>query len=144
MKPGLDFNDAFSPVAKNTTIRAVLAVATKYDMELFGGDVETADIDTDIWVTMPPFYGEDGTKIDGKSSGVRTIRKLLKGVPGIPQGGKLFYEKFTTYLLQCGFTQSAADKCLFFKSQDKELQLCVVWVDDCVCLLLSSSLGCIS
>ena len=59
MKPGLDFNDAFSPVAKNTTIRALLAVATKYDMDLFGGDVETAfltpDIDTEIWVSMAPY-----------------------------------------------------------------------------------------
>jgi len=134
MKPGLDFNDAFSPVAKNTTIRAVLAVATKYDMHLFSGDVETAfltpDIDTEIWVTMPPFYGQDGVQIDGGSSGARTVRKLLKGVPGIPQGGKLFYDKFSAYLIQCGFNQSAADKCLFFRGRDDQFQLCVVWVDD--------------
>src|SRR6185369_5444335 len=73
MKPGIDFNDAFSPVAKNTTIRAVLAVATKYDMDLFAGDVETAfltpDIDTDIWVSMPPFYGKDGALIDASTPG---------------------------------------------------------------------------
>jgi hypothetical protein len=62
MKPGLDYNDAFSPVAKTTTIRALLAVAAKFDMELYGGDVETAfltpDIDTEIWVGLPKFYGD--------------------------------------------------------------------------------------
>ena len=134
MKPGLDFNDAFSPVAKNTTIRAVLAVATKYDMELYSGDVETAfltpEIDTEIWVSMPPFYGKDASKIDGQAGRVREVRRLLKGVPGIPQGGKLFFDKFSGVLLQCGFRQSAADKCLFLKHKNGKPQLCTIWVDD--------------
>jgi len=90
MKPGLDFNDAFSPVAKATTIRAVIAVAVKRDWEIFSGDVETAfltpDIDTEIWVKMPPLYGPGDGDVDETERGKTQIRKLLKGVPGIPQG----------------------------------------------------------
>ena len=134
MKAGLDYNDAFSPVAKTTTIRAVLALAVKKNMDLFSGDIETAfltpDIDTEIWVSMPPLYGNDDGEINEGSKSERQVRKLLKGVPGIPQGGKLFYDKFSGVLLECGFTQSAADKCLFLKEFGGVLALCIIWVDD--------------
>lgn len=134
MRPGLDYNDAFSPVAKTTTIRAVLAVAVKYDMNLFGGDVETAfltpKIDTEIWVTMPPMYGDDGGEVDVENNTSKQVRRLLKGVPGIPQGGKLFYDKFSAILQKCGFNQSAADKCLYIRVREEQMQLCAIWVDD--------------
>ena len=91
-------------------------------MELFSGDVETAfltpDIDAEIWVTMPPMYGEDGSDVDTNNQGCKQVRRLLKGVPGIPQGGKLFYDKFSAILLKCGFTQSVADKCLFIRTHE--------------------------
>ena len=48
MKAGLDYNDAFSPVAKPTTIRAVLALAVKKVVDLFSGDIETAFLTPDI------------------------------------------------------------------------------------------------
>jgi hypothetical protein len=132
MKPGLDFNDAFAPVAKTTTIRAVLAVATKYDLELFGGDVETAfvtpNIDTEIWVTMPPFFGTNDSEI-APDQCQKQVRKLLKGVPGIP-GSKLFYEKFSAVITSLGFRTSSADRCLFVKNDTDSQQICVIWVDD--------------
>ena len=102
-------------------------------MEFLGGDVETAFLTPDItprWVSMPPYYGDDAVQIDGLIPGARQIRKLLKGVPGIPQGGKLFFDKFSGVLRQCGFQQSVADKCLFLKLKDGKPQLCAIWVDD--------------
>jgi len=42
MREGLDFNDTFAPVAKPATIRAVFALAAKYNCLLKAGDVETA------------------------------------------------------------------------------------------------------
>ena len=78
-------------------------LAVKKNMDLFSGDIETAfltpDIDTEIWVSMPPLYGIDDGDINEQSDSVRQVRKLLKGVPGIPQGGKLFYDKFSSVLL---------------------------------------------
>src|SRR5688572_21708726 len=42
MRGGKDFNETFAPVAKPTTLRAMLAIATKHQCLLFAGDVETA------------------------------------------------------------------------------------------------------
>ena len=41
MKEGLDFNDAFAPVAKPMTIRTVFALATKYCWELSDANVNS-------------------------------------------------------------------------------------------------------
>ena len=61
MKEGLDFNDTFAPVAKPMTIRALFAIATKYGCKLKAGDIETAflsaDMDCEVWVKMPPYWG---------------------------------------------------------------------------------------
>ena len=41
-KPGIDFDEIFSPVVRLTTIRVVLAVAAILDLELEQLDVKTA------------------------------------------------------------------------------------------------------
>jgi hypothetical protein len=72
MKEGLDFNDTFAPVAKPMTIRAVLALATKYGCKLKAGDIETAflsaDMDCEVWVKMPAFWGKGDEPITGDSA----------------------------------------------------------------------------
>ena len=91
MKEGVD---TFAPVAKQASLRALLAVATKYSCQLKAGDVETAfltsSIDCEIWVKMPPYWGKGDSAITGVSSELPP-RRLLKGVPGIPQGSRLFF-----------------------------------------------------
>jgi len=133
MKEGLDFNDTFAPVAKPMTIRAVLAVATKYGCRLKAGDVETAfltaDMDCEVWVKMPSFWGPDHKDITGKIYDNKP-RRLLKGVPGIPQGSRLYYETFAAQLTSMGWTPSSADKCLFLNQGLQERTAVIIWVDD--------------
>ena len=79
---------------------------------------------------MPPYWGSYDEAITGVIS-ERPPRRLLKGVPGIPQGSRLFYETFSSQLLLMGFSPSKADCCLFIKP-GKEFTAVVVWVDDFV------------
>ena len=87
MKEGLDYNDTFAPVAKPVTLRALLAVAVRSGFKLYSGDVETAfltsTMDCEVWVKMPPFWGKADEPITSALS-ERPVRRLLKGVPGIP------------------------------------------------------------
>lgn len=133
MKEGLDFNDTFAPVAKPMTIRSLFAVATKYGCKLKAGDVETAfltaDMDCEVWVKMPPFWGRGNEAISGKHEDLPP-RRLLKGVPGIPQGSRLFYDTFAAYLKTLGWEPTAADKCLFLNSALDEHAAVIIWVDD--------------
>lgn len=133
MKEGLDFNETFAPVAKPMTIRAVLALATKYDLHLKAGDIETAfltaQMDCEVWVRMPPFWGKGDEDITGIKCDTPP-RRLLKGVPGIPQGSRLFYDTFAEYVKSIGWFPAAADKCLFLNNEIGERCALVLWVDD--------------
>jgi len=118
MKEGLDFNYTFAP-GKPVTLRSLFAVATKYKCKLFSGDVETAflasPMDCEVWVKMPPYWRQDDQ---------------LKGVPGIPQGSRLFYETFQSELKLMGYLHSKADQCLFLNQQESERIAVLIWVDD--------------
>ena len=133
MKEGLDFNETFAPVAKPMTIRAVFATATKYGCQLKAGDIETAflsaDMDCEVWVHMPPYWGRGDGSITGEKLGVPP-RRLLKGVPGIPQGSRLFYDAFSAHLQTMGWRPAVADKCLFLNSTLAEFTAVIIWVDD--------------
>ena len=75
MSQGIDFNETFAPVPCMSSIRAVLAVNTAF---------LCADMDTDVYILVPNWFRTEAT---GKELGY-TIRKLIKGVPGIPPRGR--------------------------------------------------------
>jgi len=137
MKEGLDFNDTFAPVAKPMSIRAVLALAAKYECKLKAGDIETAfltaNMDCEVWVRMPAFWGAGDQEITGARQNLAP-RRLLKGVPGIPQGSRLFYDTFAEHVKKLGWFPSSADKCLFLNQELKERCALVLWVDDFIFL----------
>lgn len=133
MREGIDFNDTWAPVVKPATLRAVLAIAAKYKCLLYAGDIETAfltaDMDCIVYVRMPPYWGEGDGPIDTAKS-TTNIRILLKGVPGIPQGSRLFWQTFSEFLLSIGYTPSSADRCLFINQKLSERNGCIIYVDD--------------
>ena len=133
MKAGLDYNDTFAPVAKPATVRSVFAYATANGYFLKTGDVETAfltaDMDCEVWVRLPPYWGDASGPINPSSSTSKPYL-LKKGIPGIPQGSRLFHETFSAFLITMGFKPSDADKCLFIKYVGLELVIILLWVDD--------------
>jgi hypothetical protein len=135
MKEGLQFNDTFAPVAKPATLRAVLAIAAKFKCILMSGDVETAflnaHMDCEVWVRLPPYWGKGDDCITHDDPHLAPCL-LLKGVPGIPQGSRLFYQTFAAHLLTMGYIPSNADSCLFINPKLKERNAVILWVDDFV------------
>ena len=137
MKQGINYNDTFAPVAKPATLRSLFAIAAKYKCLLYAGDVETAfltaNMDCKVYVKMPPYWGNGNEPVSADATS-HQVRLLLKGVPGIPQGSRLFFQTFTDHLIIMGFQTSAADKCLFINPKLKERNALVLWVDDFVFL----------
>ena len=128
MKAGLHFNETFSPVPNISTIKFMFAIAAQFDWECKSGDVNTAflapEIDADIWVRVPKYFNAKPSAADTGYD----YRRVLKGIPGIPQGPRLFYRHITPVLVGQGLKQCKAEHTLFFNSE-KKLYV-VVWVDD--------------
>lgn len=78
-KEGFDFNDVFLPVVKHGSIRMLLAMVTKFDLELEQMDEKTAflygNLDETILMRQPGGYVEKG-----KEDCIRKLNKSLYGL----------------------------------------------------------------
>jgi hypothetical protein len=129
MAAGIDFNETFAPVPVITTIRILFAIAAMLDWDIKQGDVNTAflsaDMDSEVYVSVPRWFSL--IVANHKKTGF-SFHRLLKGVPGIPQGPRLFNKKSHVIYTQQGLTQSKSDFSLYY-CNTRMLYL-VVWVDD--------------
>jgi hypothetical protein len=137
--PGVDYFDTYAPVATLSSIRTVLALAARLDMELHQIDIKGAYLngkltsDEVIYMRQPP-----GFESSEHPSKVCRLRKTLYG---LKQSGRRWYQRLVEILVdELGFTQCAVDQVVFFKSEvSGERVIVVVHVDDCT--IAASSLG---
>lgn len=92
---GIDFEETFSPVAKMTTVKTLLAVAAAKQWSLTQLDISNAflkgDLDEEIYMTVPPGY----TPKEGEILPPNAVCKLQKS--------RQWFLKFSGTLLQLGF-----------------------------------------
>ena len=124
---GVDFEEIFSPVVKMTTLRCVLALAAREDMELVQMDVKTAflhgDLHEDIYMQQPEGFVEKGKE--------RLVCKLKKSLYGLKQAPREWYHKFHSFMLSQGYRRSDIDHCLYTKrAKDGSLLILILYVDD--------------
>jgi histone deacetylase 1/2 len=148
MIEGRDYCETFAPTAAPTSIRLIAAIAARHGLPLKSADFETAflnsPMDTTVYVTTPAGfeqwakYGLKGLQdlpkdfVPGDEPEPVGCRLLLKGIPGIKQGSRLFYKDQQAFWLSYGFLQLPADPCVFYRIDSTGLTLVGVWVDDLI------------
>lgn len=102
-KYGIDYDEVFAPVSKFKSIRTTIAVAAKKGWKVWQDDVKTAFLNADLtipkWVKLP----------NGKFAYVK------KALYGLKESPREWFNMFNSFMMKCGFTQSQADMCIFFK-----------------------------
>ncbi|KAJ9519297.1 hypothetical protein QJQ45_023094, partial [Haematococcus lacustris] len=132
LREGVDFTELHAPVSKHATVRALLATAAVWDMDLEHLDVKTAFLngylDEEIYMKQPAGY-EDGSA---------RVCRLKRALYGLRQAPRAWHARLKAELEQLGFAASAADSCLFTMVRGNSKVLLAVYVDDCLLALGSA------
>ncbi|KAL0375645.1 UNVERIFIED_CONTAM: Retrovirus-related Pol polyprotein from transposon TNT 1-94 [Sesamum calycinum] len=110
-KEGIDYFDTYSPVARLTTIRVLIALASVYNLSIHQMDVKTAflygELEEEIHMNQPEGFVAHGNE--------RKVCKLVKSLYGLKQAPKQWHEKFDQTILAFGFIVNENDKCIYCK-----------------------------
>jgi hypothetical protein len=128
--PGIDFEETFSPVVRNKTLRFFIAMSLILGMNIHQVDINTAflygNLDEPNYMKMPKGF-ETYDKM-----GNENVIALKKSLYGLHQASRQWFKRLREYFLSTEFTQLKSDHCVFVKVDKgtQELIVVVVYVDD--------------
>ena len=147
---GIDYNEVFASVIRQSTLRALIALAAAKGWDLKHIDIETAFLNAElqgelIYMNLPPEIvelleegGEDvmpirvklGLPPTGKIDLSRMTCKLVKSLYGLKQAPRLWQQDVIKFFKQLGLIPSDADPSLFIRETGNDndsirIMLCV-------------------
>lgn len=124
-KPGIDYEETYSPVAKLATIRIFLAICLQKSFFIEQLDVKTAflngNLKEDVYLKIPEgFQAPEGH-----------IFKLNKSLYGLKQSPRCWNQRFNEFVETLGFVRSKSDACLYvLRINEHEMIYLLLYVDD--------------
>lgn len=129
---GIDYDETFSPVAKQPTIRILLCLALQNQWRLKQLDISNAflhgKLDEEVYMLQPQGFVD--------STFPHHVCKLHKALYGLKQAPRAWYSTFSSFLLTQGFYHSYSDPSLFVKKTSTSITILLIYVDD---ILLTGS-----
>lgn len=121
---GVDYHEVFAPVVRGSSMRYLMGIAVKYDLQIHQMDAVSAflqgDVDAEIYMKQPPGYEED----------VKVCR-LNKSIYGLKQASRQWNKKLDTALREIGLLVSNVDPCIYYQILNNDDMLFItVYVDD--------------
>ncbi|GJS40803.1 zinc finger, CCHC-type containing protein [Tanacetum coccineum] len=126
-KSGIDYFDNYAPVARISTIRLLIAMASIHNLIIHQMDVKIAflngDWDEEVYMNQPQGFIMPGNE--------NKVCKLIKSLYGLKQAPKQWHQKFDEVVLSNGYLLNQADKCVYSKFDEtgKGVIICL-YVDD--------------
>ncbi|GLU05736.1 hypothetical protein SLE2022_228170 [Rubroshorea leprosula] len=126
-RKGVGFSEIFSPIVRMSSIRVVLGLAARLDLEVEQMDVKTTflhgDLDEEIYMEQPESF-----KVKGKEDFVCRLKKSLYDLKQAPRE---WYMKFESIMRQYGYKRTSSDHCVFVKKVfANDFVILLLYVDD--------------
>lgn len=124
-KAGIDYKETFAPVARYTSVRTIIAIATSKGWKIHQMDVKTTFlngvIEEEVYIEqLEGFITHDNNY----------VCKLKKALYGLKQAPRAWYEHIDNYLSKLGYSKNEADPNIYFKMSKGEMVIIVLYVDD--------------
>jgi uncharacterized membrane protein YciS (DUF1049 family) len=125
---GLDFDETFAPVARLEAIGIFLAYACHKRFKVYQMDVKSAFLNGDLNEEVYMEQLEGFELYDNPD----LVCKLKKALYGLKQAPRAWYHRLDTYLKDKGFKRGTIDNNLYIKTEDNDLLIMLVYVDDII------------
>ncbi|RVW11705.1 Retrovirus-related Pol polyprotein from transposon TNT 1-94 [Vitis vinifera] len=123
---GIDYEETFAPVARISSVRALLVVAATRKRDLFQMDVKNAflngDLSEEVYMQPPPGLFVESNK----------VCHLRRALYGLKQAPRARFAKFSSTIFHLGYTANPYDSALFLRRTDKGTILLLLYVDDMI------------
>ncbi|KAL0295548.1 UNVERIFIED_CONTAM: Retrovirus-related Pol polyprotein from transposon RE2 [Sesamum calycinum] len=125
-RPGVDFEETFSPVAMAKSIWIMLAIASWYDYEIWQMDVKTAFfnglVEEEIYMDQP-----EGFTVVGEE---QKICHLQRSIYGLKQASRSWNIHFDEIIQGYDFVKNDFDPCVYKKVSGSSVVFLLLSVDD--------------
>ena len=127
-RPGIDYDETFSPVVKPATVRVVLTLALSRSWPIHQLDIKNAFLHGTLNETV---YAEQPSGFVD-SSQPNFVCRLNKSLYGLKQAPRAWYSCFAGHITSLGFVESKADSSLFIYRRGADTAFLLLYVDDIV------------
>ena len=126
-KPGIDYDETFSPVPGFESVRTVIPLAVQNNLKLHQIDVTNAflndDLRDEVYMKQP-----EGFVVKGQE---HLVCKLKRSIYGLKQLSRCWNTVLDQHLKKIAFVQTVSDPCIYVASEG-EMFMIAVHVDDLV------------
>lgn len=125
-RPGVDYQETFSPVIRHSTLRYLFALSVQLNMDITHLDVTTAFLNghlkENIFMQLPECF---------PIADCNKVLKLKKAVYGLKQASLAWYDRVKETLCNLGYVKSKIEPCVFMKNCNNGKKVIVgIYVDD--------------
>ncbi|GJW99296.1 zinc finger, CCHC-type containing protein [Tanacetum coccineum] len=110
-KSGIDYFNTYAPVARISTIRLLIAMASIHSLIIHQMDMKTTflngELEEEFYMNQPLGFILPGNE--------NKVCKLVKSLYGLKQAPKQWHQKFDKVVLSNGYLLNQADKCVYSK-----------------------------
>ncbi|GJT99633.1 zinc finger, CCHC-type containing protein [Tanacetum coccineum] len=123
----IDYFDTYALVARISTIRLLIAMASIYNLIINQMDVKTTflngELDEEVYMNQPQGFIMPGNE--------NKVCKLIKSLYGLKQAPKQWHQKFDEVVLSNGYLLYQANKCVYSKiDESSKGVISFLYVDD--------------
>ena len=135
-RPGLDYDEIFSPVVKPATVRVILSLALSQDWPIHQLDVKNAFLHGTLAETV--YCVQPTGFVDSSRPGL--VCRLNKSLYRLKQAPRAWHHRFASYLSSIGFVETKSDSSLFIYRRGSDTAYLLLYVDDIVLTASSAQL----